>query len=726
MNNVPSNVTRRSFITTALSASGGLALGFFYPGRAYSTAILPTPWGSDDVAGAQEINAWIVIEPDNSVMIRFARAEMGQGSFTALPLIVAEELQCDWSKVKSEYASPHRQQVENKVYGDMLTAASRSVRESRVYLQQAGASARERLIAAAAMRWQVAAQQCIAKNGKVLHQSSGRSFDFGELARDAAHIKLETEPKIKTPDQFTLLGKSVSRLDIPLKITGQAKYGIDIRVPNMLFAAITSCPVFGGTVITYDEAKIKSRRGIHSVVNLGTAVAVVADRFWRAKEALANLPIEWAPGPGATTNTVLFEKQYREALDGEVVVAEKHGDAQLALASSPVQAEAIYEVPFLAHAPMEPLNCVADVQPNRIDVWLGTQYPHGMIGQAAKLTGIAPENIYVHNCFLGGGFGRRSQSDEMLQAIKIAKQIGQPVQLVYTREEDTRQGRYRPQAAIRIKGALGADGLPSAWEARTAVSSLWRSLGVPSRAATGVEGHAVDGLIELPYNIPNTSVGCVLKNTHVPVMCWRGVGLTQNLFAVESFVDELAHRAGRDPYAYRRTLLDARPDYVRVLDLVAERSDWKRPLQKGRGRGIAIWMAYDTIIAEVAEVTVASGGKLTVDKIFVVADCGHIVDPRNSEMQMESGVIFGLTAALYGKISIANGAVEQSNFHDYEMVRIEETPEIDILLSPRGGEKWGGMAQSSTVLVAPAVCNAIFAACGKRVRKLPLSDAKLG
>jgi isoquinoline 1-oxidoreductase beta subunit len=723
MNMIHMQPTRRRFITTALSAAGGLAVGFFYPGRSYAAAIAAAPWGGDGPAGPQEINAWIVIDPDNSVLIRFARAEMGQGSFTALPRIVAEELECDWSLVKTEYASPHRQQLENKVYGDMLTAASRSVRMSRVYLQQAGASARERLIAAAAMRWQVKPSECEARNSKVIHKPSGKSFDYGSLAREAAQIKLDVEPKIKSPDQFILVGKSTARLDVPLKITGEAKYGIDIRIPDMLYAAIASCPVFGGRVKGYDEARIKNRRGIHSVVNLGTAVAVVGDGFWRAKEALAVLPIEWETGANGTTNSELFDAQYRQALQGELVSAEKHGDARAAIDQSAKKAEAIYEVPYLAHATMEPLNCVAHVQANRIDVWLGTQDPYGMIGQAAKLTGIAPENIYVHNCFLGGGFGRRSQSDEMLQAISISKEVGRPVKLVYTREEDIREGRFRPQAAIQMKGGLGSDGLPLVWEARTAVASLWRSLGVPARAATGVENHAVDGLIDLPYSIPNRSVGCVLKNTHVPVMCWRGVGLTQNLFAVESFIDELAHLASQDPYKYRRALLADHPDYIRILDLVAQRSDWDKTLAKGRGRGIAIWMAYDTIIAEVAEVSVDGRGKLSVDKIFVVADCGHLVDPQNSEMQMESGIIYGLTAALYGKITIANGAVEQGNFDDYEMIRMDDAPKIDVHLSPRGGEKWAAWRSQAQCLSLPPCVTQYLQPLGKgyagyRYRKL--------
>jgi isoquinoline 1-oxidoreductase beta subunit len=725
MNMIHFQPTRRRFITAAASAAGGLALGFFYPGRSHAAGIAASPWGADTPAGPQEINAWIVIDPDNSVLIRFARAEMGQGSFTALPKIVAEELECDWSLVKTEYASPHRQHLENKVYGDMLTAASRSVRMSRIYLQQAGASARERLIAAAAARWQVKSSECEARNSKVIHKQSGKTFDYGSLAHEASLIKLDAEPKIKSPDQFKLVGKSTARLDVPLKVTGQAKYGIDIRIPDMLYAAIAACPVFGGSVKGYDDSTIKSRRGIHSVVYLGTAVAVVADSFWRAKEALSVLPIEWDVGANGATSSVQFDEQFRQALQGDLVSAEKHGDARAAFDQAVKKADATYEVPYLAHAPMEPLNCVAHVQANRIDVWLGTQDPYGMIGQASKLTGIAPENIYVHNCFLGGGFGRRSQSDEMLQAVSVSKAVGRPVKLVYTREEDTRQGRFRPQAAIQMKGGLGSDGLPSTWEARTAVPSLWRSLGVPARAATGVENHAVDGLIELPYNIPNRAVGCVLKNTHVPVMCWRGVGLTQNLFAVESFIDELAHLAGQDPYKYRRALLIDRPEYVRILDLVAQRSNWDKPLAKGKGRGIAIWMAYDTIIAEVAEVSVDGKGELSVDKIFVVADCGQIVDPQNSALQMESGIIYGLTAALTGKITIVNGAVEQGNFNDYEMIRMEDAPKIDVHLSPRGGEKWGGMAQSSTVLVAPAICNAIFSAVGKRVRRLPISETSL-
>lgn len=716
-------LSRRRFIFAGLSAAGGLVVGVMLPGLAHALPIEPQPW-SREMPETGEINAWIVIEPDDSVVIRFARSEMGQGSFTALPMIVAEELQCDWSKVKAEYASANRTIREHDVYRSMLTGGSRAVRESREYLQQAGASARVRLVAAAARRWGVPDAECEARDGQVIHKASGRALRYGALAPEAAKITLDEEPAIKTPDQYTLIGKPLARLDTPLKINGTAQFGIDTRLPDMLYAAVAACPVFGGKLRSADAAKIKGRRGIHSVVQLENAVAVVADHFWRAKEALAALPVEWDPGPAAGADSAQFRRLYREALDEPAVIARRDGNAADAMRGVAKVVEALYEVPYLAHAPMEPLNCTAHVQPDRVDVWVGTQTAETALKLAAKTAGVKPEQVYVHTTFLGGGFGRRSMNDEMVQAIAVAKQVGKPVKLVWTREEDMRHDRYRPQAALRFKAGLGADGLPVAWEIRTAVGSLLRSLGA-NPVASGIEPFAVEGLANNPYRVPNTHVDCVLKNTHVPVMFWRSVGSSQNAFALESYIDELAHAAGQDPYRFRRALLVDRPDFIHVLDTLAEMGDWGKPLPAGKGRGISIHECFGTIVGEIAEVAVSQKGEVRVERVVVAVDSGHVVNPRTVEMQMESGVIYGLTAALYGEITIKQGRVEQGNFDTYEMVRLAQAPKIETHLALTGGGKWGGIGEPGTAPIAAAVCNAIFAATGKRIRALPIKNQDL-
>ncbi len=718
------SISRRRFIVSGLTAAGGLAIGVAIPGLAKALPVLPEPWSPEAAAAANEVSAWILIEPDDSVVIRFARSEMGQGSFTALPMIVAEELECDWSKVRAEYASANRNVRENEVYRSMSTGGSRAVRDCRVYLQQAGASARVRLIQAAATRWNVSAGECEAQNGKVLHKASGRGLGFGSLAADAAKVTLAQEPAIKSPEQYHLIGQPTARLDTPLKLNGTAKFGIDTRIPGMVYAAAAACPVFGGKVKSYDDSAIKTRRGVLAVVPFEGGVAVVADRFWRAKEALLAMPIEWDTGPAGSTDSAQFKQAYRDALNGDAAVARNDGDVAKAMASGDKVVEALYEVPHVAHAPMEPLNATAHVQADRVDIWMGTQNAEGTLRAAAKAAGVKPEQVFVHTAFLGGGFGRRSANDEMLQAVAVSKAVGKPVKLIWTREEDMRHDRYRPQAAIRFKAALGADGLPVAWENRTAVGSLLRSLGM-NPVTSGIEPMAVEGLANMPYRVANVRVDCVLKNTHVPVMFWRSVGSSQNAFAVESFVDELAHAAGQDPYKFRRALLTHRPDFIHVIDTLAEKGDWGKPLPAGKGRGIAIHEAFGTIVGEIAEVDVSPKGEVRVERVVVVVDSGHVVNPRTVEMQMEGGVIYGLTAALYGEISIKNGAVEQGNFDTYEMVRMADAPKIEVHMALTGGSKWGGIGEPGTPPIAPAVCNAIFAATGKRIRSLPIKNQDL-
>jgi isoquinoline 1-oxidoreductase beta subunit len=648
---------------------------------------------------------------------------MGQGAITALPMIVAEELECDWSKVKVEYASPSRNLREKGVYGEIATVGSRGVRTSWQMLLQAGASARVRLVQAAAQRWNVPVAECEAANSKVTHKASGRSLDCGALAADAGKIKLDAEPAIRTPDQFKLIGKPLARLDTPLKINGSAKFAIDTQVPGMVYAAVSACPVFGGKLRNVDEAPVKGRRGVLQVVKLDNAVAVVADRFWRAKEALALLKPEWDEGEAGKTDSAQFAKLYRDTLDGPMVSARNEGNVDDAFAKAAKVVEATYEAPHLAHAQMEPLNATVHLQGDKLEVWLGSQSPMGSLKQAAAASGLRPEQITVHNCFLGGGFGRRSINDEMRQAILVAKQVGKPVKLVWTREEDMTQDRYRPQAAVRMKTALGADGMPTAFDAKIAVGSILRSTGI-NKVNSGVEAQAVEGFANIPYAIPSLRVGCMLKNTHVPVMFWRSVGSSQNAFFVESYIDELAHAAGQDAYKFRRALLADKSDFLGVLDKIAEKSDWGKPL--GAGRGIAIHECYGSIIGQVAEVTVSSKGEVRVDRVVAAVDCGHVVNPGIVEAQIQSGVIYGLSAALYGEITIKNGRVEQGNFDEYQVVRLADAPKIEVYLALSGGKKWSGIGEPGTAATAPAIANAVFAATGTRVRSMPLKNVKLG
>ena len=717
-------LSRRFFISAGLSAAGGLAIGVMLPGRADALPINAAPWTPAGDAKAMEVNAWILIEPDDSVTIRVAQSEMGEGIFTALPMIVAEELECDWTKVRAEYAEAHRNLVDGHVYGRMGTGGSGAVRRSREFLQQAGASARARLIAAAAQQWGVSPADCTARDGKVTHTATKRVLGYGSLAAAAAKVTLAREPAIKTPEQFHLIGQPQARLDTVPKVNGQAKFGIDMRLDGMVYAAVTTCPVFGGTVKHVDDSKVKGRRGIQQIVPVPGGVAVVADSFWRAKQAVADLVITWDEGVGAGTNSDQFRKAYRDALDGPAANAKRAGDVTAGLANAAKRVDALYEAPHVAHATMEPLNATVHVQADRLDAWMGTQDPDGALQRAAKAAGMKPEQVFIHNCFLGGGFGRRAINDELEQAVIVSKAVGKPVKLLWTREEDMQHDRYRPQAAIRFKAGLGADGLPVAWDMRTAVGSIGRSLG-RDPVTSGVEASAIEGLANVPYAVANLNVDCILKNTHVPVLFWRSVGSSQNAFALESFVDEMAVAAGKDPYRFRRELLAGKPDFLKVLDTLAEKGDWSKKQPAGKGRGIAIHESFGTIVGEIVEVAVDPKGEVRVERVVAVVDCGHVVNPRTVAMQIEIPVIYGLTAALYGEITIKDGRVQESNFDGYEMVRFADAPVIETHLALSGGAKWGGIGEPGTPPIAPALCNAIFAATGKRIRSLPIKNQDL-
>jgi isoquinoline 1-oxidoreductase beta subunit len=717
---------RRYFILTAVSAAGGLLVGITAdPDDARAATIARQPWNDNDSA-PHEIDAWIAINPDDSILIRYQRSEMGQGSMTALPMIIAEELQCDWSKVRIEYASANRSVRENRVYGDMFSHGSMSVRQSQKKMQQVGASARERLIAAAATRWHVAASECVAVQSVVTHRPSGRALRYGQLAADAAKIKLAAEPAIKTPAQFTFIPRSIPRVDLVHKTDGSARFGMDAQVPGMVFAAINACPVRGGKLKSVDESVLSGTPGIVGVVKLENAVAVVATgTFWRAKRALSRLQPEWDVGAAGSVDSGQLSAQFRSALtEPKAVTARNDGDVERAFSDATRMFEAIYETPYLSHSPMEPMNATVNLQPDRLDVWVGTQDAEAALGAAARFSGLKPEQVHIHNAFLGGGFGRRDANDDIAQAIAIAKVVKQPVKLVWTREEDTRQDRFRPHAVVGFKAAVDAKGMPIAWSMRVVTSSIFQTVGIPF-PADKAEPPAVDTLESNGYEVPNTRVEVLLKNTHLPVWFYRAPGGNQHVFAIESFLDEIASASGIDPYQMRRKLLRGKPDWLKVLDSAAEKGDWGKPLPRGSGRGIAICTFTDSLCAQVAEVTVKPDGHLKVNRVTVALDTRHMVNPQTVVEQAQSSVIFGLSAALYGKITIKDGAAVQGNFDTYRMVRLADAPKIDVHLMPSGGPVWGGAGEPAVPPVAAAVANAIFAATGKRIRTLPITDTDL-
>jgi isoquinoline 1-oxidoreductase subunit beta len=717
-----STLTRRHFIVTAATAAGGLVIGIgAAPRLARAATVMVQPWNDD----GNDIDAWIAIDPDDSILIRYQRSEMGQGSMTALPMIITEELQCDWSKVRIEYASPNRNIRDNRIYGDMFSNGSRTVRGSQKRMQQVGASARERLVAAAATRWNVPAPECTAASSVVTHGPSGRTLRFGELAADAAKVTLTKEPEIKTPDKFTFIGNPMPRIDVIHKIDGSAKFGIDAQVPGMVYAAINACPVPGGKLKSVDESALAGAPGVLQVVRLDNAVAVVATgSYWRAKQALARLQPEWDAGEASDVDSTQLSQAFHAALSGPMLSARNDGNFDQAMSGAAKTFEAVYETPYLSHSPMEPMNATGHLQPDRLDVWVGTQSAEEALHAAARFSGLKPEQVYIHNAFVGGGFGRRDANDEVAQAIAIAKAVQRPVKLVWTREEDTRQDKFRPHAVVAFKAGVGSDGLPTAWSMRVVTSSILATVG-RSFSGKGPEPMAVAGLANNGYKVPNTRVEAAIKNTHMPVWFWRAPGANQHVFAIESFLDEIVSAGGLDPYRVRRKLLEGKPDWLRVLDTVAEKSDWGKPLPKGRGRGIAICEDTDSLCAQVAEVIVRPDGDVKVDRVTVALDTRYMVNPQTIAEQAEGSVIFGLSAALYGKITVKNGVPVQGNFDTYRMVRLAEAPKIDVYLVPSGGKVWGGAGEPATPPIAAAVANAIFAATGKRIRTLPIVDNDL-
>ena len=716
------NLSRRAIVVAGLSAAGGLMIGV--PG---AEAALSEAVPSDGTNPAKELTAFLIIEPDNTVTVRVPHQEMGQGTATGLAMLVAEELACDWSKVRFEYASANRNaRAGGNLYGRMQTVGSSGLRTSVSMMQQAGASARERLRMAAAERWKIDPADCAVASGKCLHKASNRSADYGALAAAAALVKLDKEPAIKTPDQYTLVGKWTPRLDTAPKLDGSAKFGLDAVVPGMVYAAVWSAPVYGGSLKDVDESGLAGLRGIVGVVKLKDAVVVVADRYWRAKKGLDALKISWDDAGYGGVDSASLRKDYLAALDKPMASAQRTGEPDAALAAPGAKVvEAVYEAPFLSHSPMEPLNCTVAIGADRADVWISTQAPMAVLQQTAQATGLKPEQVYVHNHYVGGGFGRRGGAhDELGQAIAVAKQVGKPVKLVWSREQDIRRDRYRPQSFVRFRSALGADGKPQVLQAKIACPSLLRGGNGPQEWQAS-EPMATECIQSNFYDWPARDVSVLLKNSHVPVSFWRGVGSSQNGFFIESFVDELAAAAGKDPYEFRHAML-TRPDARGVLEAMAKHSDWGQPLPKGRGRGLAIIEAYGSVSGQVAEVSVTRDGKLSVDRVTCVLDPYHVANPNTVTQQMEGAVIMGLTAAMWGEITFKNGAPVESNFHQYRMGKMADMPKrIDVHLVPSGGPRWGGVGEPGLGPLAPAVCNAIYAATGKRVRRLPLMHEDL-
>ena len=711
-------MSRRQFMTSSATATGGLLMSFHIP--AFSKMMQdPPPYEISQESGP-EINAWLAIDADDTISIRVAQSEMGEGVFTSMPMIVAEELEADWRNVKAEYASANRSLKEDRVYKRMGTGGSGAVRRSRVYLQQAGAEARERLIKAAAEKWNVKPAECHADYGRVHHKATKRSINFGAIAADAAKVNV-ANVKIKSPEQFNLLGLPTRRLDVPAKVDGSAVFGMDVRLPNMVYAAVVHCPVIGGTVRGFRFNAIRNRQGVLQAVRMESAVAVIAESWWQAKTAVEAMPVEWSIGADGKSSTELMKKEYLSELENEGVVAVNEGNAIQQMEESERSIESDYSVPYLAHTAMEPLNCTVHVQEDRVDVWAGVQNPESALAVAAEESGIAPDNVYVHNCFLGGGFGRRSWPDFVREAVKIGKEVDRPVQMIWSREEDTAQGRYRPMSVMRFKAGFDINKNWTAYTNHSVTHSILSELR-PDSVKDGLDSSSLEGLDNMPYRVANKRITHTIKNTHLTTWFWRSVGSSQNAFAMECFVDEMAEAAGQDEIAFRRKLLQDHPKLINVLDVLESKSQWGKSMGAGSAMGVAIHESFGSICGQVAEVTISSDGKLKVDKIVSVVDCGNLVNPLTAEEQIESGVMYGLTAALYGKITVENGRVLEKNFDSHQIARMNDTPKMETHWALSGGDMWGGIGEPGTPCVAPAVCNAIYKITGRRIRSLPLND----
>ena len=722
------SITRRRFLISTAAAGGGLAVGLYAPGLRNALAERAA------AAEGSEVGAWVVITPNDDVVIRIARSEMGQGTLTGLAQLVAEELDCDWKKVSTEYPTPGENLARKRIWGDMSTGGSRGIRGSQEYVRKGGAAAREMLIRAAADQWQVPAAECKAEASIITHVPTGRTTSYGKVAGAAAQLQPPTEVKLKDPKAWKIIGKPLLRLDTADKITGKQVYAIDVKLPGMLNASIMDAPVFGAKVKSYDEAKAKAMPGVRHVVKVGeTAVAVVADSWWQANEALKALNIAWEQGPNdkvSSESISAFLQDGLEAREG-VFIGNKAGDAVQTIANAAKNLEAVYFAPFENHFTMEPMNCTARVTADRCEVWGATQNAEGGLAAAAEAAGLSPTQCEFHKLHLGGGFGRRGRQDYTTKAVLIAKQIpGVPIKLIWSREEDMRQCTYRPAGLCKLKAGLDEKGeLVGLWM-RIAAPSILASAapnrldkdGRDSAAFQGVNPGGAEG--RLGYAIPHLLIEHSIRNTHVPVGFWRGVNTNQNAIWLESFIDEVSHAAGKDPLDFRRKLLANSPNHLAVLDAVADRIGWATPAPSGLHRGIAQFMGYGSYCAGAAEVAVSNGGKLKIHRLVIAIDCGYAVNPQQVAMQTEGSVAFGLGAMLYQECSVKDGRMVQENLDSYPMMLMEDYPKVEAIVMP-SGDFWGGVGEPTISVAAPAVLNAVFAATGKRVRSLPLKNTKL-
>ena len=704
---------RRDFLKVSTASAGGLLLSFWLPEKSPLAAqqadslVANTP-----LSTAPRLNAFIRIAPDDTVTFQIHKSEMGQGTVTSLPQLLAEELDCNWNSIRTEFPA-----VDPEFGPVMGVYGSLSIRTSWQPLRRAGAAAREMLVETAAKQWNTDASRCRTENGFVINSATNARLSYGSLADAASKIPPPSNPTLKDPATFRLIGTSPKRRDTPGKISGKTTFGIDVRRPGMLYATLLRCPVFGGTVTSFDATKAKAVPGVKQVVRISNGVAVVADNTWSAMEGRKVLDVKWDEGPRAVNSTASLRKMFADLATKPGAVARKEGDAPAALTSATKKIEAVYEAPYLAHATMEPLNCVAEVRPDGCDVWASTQIQSAARDIAAMITGLPKEKVRIHTQYLGGGFGRRGGADFIGEGVEIAKAINAPVKLTWTRDDDLQHDTYRPGAYTKFAAALGADGMPVAWTARVACQSF-------QGLRNGVDGAAVEGVADFAYSVPNILIDYHNPDTGIPCSYWRSVGYSQNTFFTESFTDELALASGKDPVEFRRALLQKNPRLLAVLDLAAEKANWGKPLAAGRYHGVAVVNNIGSYNAQVAEVSVDNKGKVKVHRIVCAVDCGIVVNPAIAEQQIQSGIVYGLSAALKQAITFERGRVQQANFNTYDPLRIDEMPVVEVHLVKSTAAP-GGLGEASTPTTAPAVANAVFAATGKRVRMLPIKPADL-
>jgi isoquinoline 1-oxidoreductase subunit beta len=708
-------ISRRDFLKAGAAAGTGLLLAMHLPLRARAAAQAEQAAKSGATFAP---NAWIRIDTDGAIIIEVARSEMGQGVLTALPMLVAEELAVRLDQISARFA-PADKAYTNQLIGSQLTGGSTSVRDAYSKLREAGAVAREMLIAAAAESWGVDPESCRAENALVSHPPSGRQATYADLAAKAAEQPVPQNVFLKEPGEWTLIGTPAPRLDTPDKAAGTARFGIDVRLPKQVMASVERCPVFGGKLKKFDASDAKKVSGVIDVVPIESGVAVVAKDTWAAFKGRKALKVDWDEGPNADVSSESIHKAFEKRMTKPGAPARSEGDADRALRNATIRIEAVYSVPFQAHACMEPMNCTADVRADGCDVYVPTQAQTRTQQTAMKLTGLPQEKVRVHTTFLGGGFGRRSEVDFVEDAVALSAKLKRPVQVVWTREDDTRHDFYRPATLNRMSGGLGSDGKILAWRHHIVGPSIMSRVS-PGAVKDGIDRTSVEGAANIPYTIENIQVDYSLENTAVPVGFWRSVGSSQNAYVTECFLDELAVTAGRDPVEVRRELLKDAPRHLRVLELAAEKADWGKALPKGRSRGVAVAEAFGGYVAQVAEVSIDANKQVRVHRVVCAVDVGPVVNPDTVEAQMQSGIVYGLTAALKSSITIDKGRVVQGNFDNFPLLRIDEMPQIEVHIVKALDEPIGGVGEPGTPPIAPAVANAVFAATGNPVRSLPI------